>query len=482
MADLLGVTNPVPGYDSASTNRTLPINPNDPHIQNIPDPTRVGRPDARTDQQDTADQRASLPPRYGSNLQTFLQRLRETPDLMQAMTRLLMGRGGAIVSSGIGEGLAADISRFLEMLQLDQTQLQSFLETQMSSTTRFGGPLFSALRGIFDATESESLREDILNFVKKYGDYSSTRHIEGNLLRNLNRMARSIPASWGGKLIELAAQLENGVAAGDRAGNLKLLQGQIVPYMAEYTSRTHDLGIARTLLTLLTLDITRYENGSEDGLIQAYRQLGGYSVVKDRLGGLGEDALLRLLRDSPFARSSEENLFADHFSSAAARALRGEGGADLQDAFRSMVNAFLVNESVYMPLNHLVIPLEWNERMMFSELWVDPDADDKDGERRKGGDGEGAHTTRFLFKMDIQGLGAFDVVLTCREGNADLRVRCPERISSFSGLIQEDLSHILADNGFQDPSVQVEQLVKPLTISEVFPHIFDGKGGVDVIV
>ena len=57
MADLLGATNRIPGYDSANNNRTQPApsRAGEPQIQNVPDPSRVGRADARTDQQGAND-------------------------------------------------------------------------------------------------------------------------------------------------------------------------------------------------------------------------------------------------------------------------------------------------------------------------------------------------------------------------------------------------------------------------------------------
>ena len=84
MPDLLGATNPVPGYDNAVTNRNLPISPDNTQIQNIPDPSRVTRTDQRTDRQDQnlqGDGRI----RYDSNYQTFLQRLRDTPGSAAAL-------------------------------------------------------------------------------------------------------------------------------------------------------------------------------------------------------------------------------------------------------------------------------------------------------------------------------------------------------------------------------------------------------------
>ena len=55
MPDLLGVTNPVPGHDNSNVNRNIPVSPSDTRIQNAPDPSRVSRPDNRTERQDSGD-------------------------------------------------------------------------------------------------------------------------------------------------------------------------------------------------------------------------------------------------------------------------------------------------------------------------------------------------------------------------------------------------------------------------------------------
>ena len=89
MPDLLGVTNPVPGHDSNNVNRNMPVSPNDPRIQNVPDPTRVTRPDNRTEQQDTGDAaKGNQALRYDSNFAAFLQRLAGTPDLRESLSTL----------------------------------------------------------------------------------------------------------------------------------------------------------------------------------------------------------------------------------------------------------------------------------------------------------------------------------------------------------------------------------------------------------
>ena len=95
MADLLGATNPVPGYDGASQNRSHSALPQvqDPRVQNVPDLSRVSRADGRTEQQGAGNHLDAGRLRYDSNLQTFLQQL--------------AGRAGSGRSAGKDRGLDA---------------------------------------------------------------------------------------------------------------------------------------------------------------------------------------------------------------------------------------------------------------------------------------------------------------------------------------------------------------------------------------
>jgi len=473
MADLLGATNPVPGYDNTNVNRNIPISPNNNQVQNVPDLDRVTGADHRTEQQDAGQAGEKI--RYDSNYQTFIQQLRQGQDGVKVLAKLL-AREGTVVTSGMSEGIAEEMSQIMGLLKMDQGQLLQFLSAQMKAGTRFGGALFALLRNAYARADSAGVRGDILNFLKSYSDFSSTAHIEGNLLRNLAGMADAMPASWGDKLRQLLAQLENGVAAGDRQGNLNLIQQEVFPFMSSYVSTTHDLGTPRELLSLLALDVARYENGSEEKLTEAFHQLAGYGTLKSVLGAIDDKALLKLLQGSQFNEGTSAARFADHLAAAAARALRGEGSAEVQEVFRNLVSAMLINESVYMPLNHFLIPMELDGRMLFSELWVDPDAEEK-----KGG-GQGEKCMKFLFKIDVQGLGFFDVILTNRERDVGIVVSCPEGVVPFSKEIERTIGQILARNDLNSAGVSVRKMERPVTLTEVFPKIFEGKNSVNVKV
>ena len=475
MPELLGATNPVPGYDKTTVNRNITVSPDNTQIQNVPDPSKVVRADGRTEQQDSNLQ-GDGGIRYDSNFQTFLQRLRDTPSLADSLSRIFSGREGIVVSSGLSAGIAEEMGRLLEMLRMDESQLLDFLQGQFKTGTRFGGALFALLRSAYARAASEGVRTDILQFLKAYVDFDSTTHIEGNLLRDLQSMADAMPASWAEKLRDLTAQLQNGIAAGNRQGNLQLLQREIFPYMSSYVERTHDMGTPRALLTMLALNVARYENGSEEKLLEGFHQLSGYGTLKGQLGGIDDQSLLLLLKNRGGGDSKAVE-FSNHLASAAARAFRGEGSAEVQQAFQNLIAAMLVNESVYMPINHYLLPLEWDGRMLFSELWVDPNAED---EQNRGGDGGARNTMRFLFKMDVQSLGLFDVILTAQGSDVDIQIACPDAAVPFSKQIGDAVSQILARNDLKPARVAVRRMDRPVTLTEVFPKIFEGKNSINV--
>ena len=141
------------------------------------------------------------------------------------------------------------------------------------------------------------------------------------------------------------------------------------------------------------------------------------------------------------------------------------------------ITALLINESVYMPLNHLLIPLEMDGRKLFSELWVDADAEDG-----KGGRGSGEKCMRILFKLDVQDVGLFDVILTSRDRDVDVVVACPEGVAPFSRQIEQTVSQILTRNDLNPGGISVRKMERPVTLTEVFPKIFEGKNSVNVKV
>ena len=480
MPELLGATNPVPSYDAPSVKITPPAPGGDTNIQNIVDPNHVVRPDGQEGQQGSGDATNSFGARFESNFMTFIQRLRGSQDLSEVFLTVLQGQS-IEVSSGIRSGFAEEMSKFLDFLRMDEPQLLNFVQNQVQSGSRFAGALFQMLRAAYSGASSEMTKNDILLFARRFADYSSTEHLEDNILRLTEEMSEALPGKWSEQLTQIFAQLENGVDAGDRAGNLRLLREQIFPLVSKYVSLTHDHGLARNLLSAMTLDVARYENGAEDGLLAAFRKLAASEVLPKELAELPDSELLRMLKETEFAKASQSNLFAERMANITHRALQGEDGAKMQEAFHHILNSVLINESVYMPLQHIMLPLNWNGELMFSEMWIDPDAE-RGGRDSRDKNGEGGPVQRILIKMDVRSLGAFDVLIQNRSEGVAMLVTCPKAIAEHAPKITRSLRDILTRNGLNVEQVQVAEQHRPLTVSEVFPKVFERMSGVNVKV
>lgn len=476
MANILGITNPVPGQDNTNIHRNTPISPNDTRISNAPDLERVTRGDNRNEQQTAGDRANSARLRYESNFGTFLQKLANQPQLSEILTEMVL-KYGTIVSSGLEAGVATEIAELMQMLKMDKEGILKFLNQQLNTSNRFNGAIFAALRDVLAENKSEGLQKDVANFLKHYNDFTGTEHTKLNLMRNMERLTKAIPATYGNQLAKMADQLDDLLQSNDRAGATKLLQGTIMPFLADYTTKSHDMGFSRTLITSLALDIAHLESGSEQALLHSFQMLGSHPALRQKFGGVTDDALLRLIKGNGFMQAPNQNDFANQLLLTAQYALSGEGGTELQTMFKEIASAFALNESVFMPLNHTILPIDYEGTFLFSELWVDPDAENSS---QNEGEGGGDPVARFLIKMDIEEVGLFDMVIAAQGEKAELLVNCPAEIAEHAKYIKDHLAMIFRDNGLDPQTVHVGKLEVPLTVTNVFPKIYSEEVGVDV--
>ncbi len=475
MANLMGITNPAPVYDSASNNALLAganKGQQNAPIHNIIDPSKVTRADARVDK----DSSNSSQVRFESNLQAFVEQMRAAPDLAEQMTKIIQLLRSTVATPGLDAGVANEISQFLQLLTMDEGQFKDFFLSQMGSKSRFTGPLFALLRQAYNSTNAQGTKEAILNFVKRFSDFSQTAHISNGILANLKDIEANIPESWRTLLSQYTNELQEGFLTGTRSQNLDILQNKIIPHLSSYIERTHDMGNARDILSLLLLSVARYENGAEDAMLAAFRQMSSFSEILSQLSEIDSNDVLRLLQSGEYVKSVQEDEFAKRFSLAANQALGGQYGTDAKDVFSQIIKALLINESVYMPLNHVMLPVDFNGNMMYSEMWVDPDAH-KEGR----GEGEnGQNKMQFLCKLDLQNLGFMEMAFSVRQDNVEMQIFAPEVIAKNSETVAKDIREILSSHGFNSKEVAVEKLITPLAITQVFPNLLEGRQGVNV--
>ena len=472
MANILRVTTPPTGYENNVRNNAQ-NQPDKMQIQNPVDPNRVVRPDNRSDA--NSQNGAQLSASYDSNFGTFVQLLRDTPQLSDTMSKLMFGGMANLVEAGIGADTAEDISTFFQLLKMTDAELVEFLKNQLSGSVRFQGPFFALMREALNNAPTVEQRAAILAFLKRYSDMSSGKH----LMENMKDLLSDIKKYMFHEQRELLDQLTRGLnhrGPQDTGQNTARLQQDIIPFLAKYVAQTRNMGSLRDLVAQLTYNAARYENGDLDQLISDFKNLLKFPSFQKTFEGMDEEQLRELLMRMNFDKAAGKCAWADKFLSMVESGMRGDAGLENRQVFENVVNALLLNESVYMPVLHLMLPIELNGQLMFSEMWIDPDEDGDASSDPK------ERTAKLLIKFDIKDVGFFDLLMVYEKENVSMRLFYPDHLSSFESDIKKGMGEILERNGLNCEYLGVEQAKGSIPVSAVFPKIFERKNSVNVTI
>lgn len=465
MANILQVTTP-----SLNNNRNVidtQGTKNDIHdqrIQNPVDPSRVVRADGQEEgRTGTATGEGSYSIiDYESNYGAFVQKLEEGLGL-PGLLKQLFSKDTAGLLFGEQEGVGDLVEQLLSSVHIDSPEeLLVLLKDQQAEQAKFSGPFFDGLRRLLASGEpSDGLKETVLAFLKGYNDFSSG----GHQLKQMQSLAEDISRLMLRPFREDFRQLINSVdweaPDGDTAGNAALFNSRLIPYLSNYISRTHDYGAVRNAVMLFILHAVKYENGDGEKLHQLFnRMTGSKEFQRWYPGNAGEDFENTLL--SLRVRTSGRG-FADVFSSLLLKGANGEAGLENIQQFYDIFNGMLLNESVYLPLMHLLIPFQYQGKDVMSEMWLDPDADrEREDEERK---------IKMLLRFDIQSLGKFEMVMALQGRQVDMRLYVPESLTGEKDSIQEHITGILKKNNLGLDRLLVEKKTKDVRVEEVFREI-----------
>ena len=142
--------------------------------------------------------------------------------------------------------------------------------------------------------------------------------------------------------------------------------------------------------------------------------------------------------------------------------------------FYQLLNSLLLNESVYLPLMHLILPFQYQDKEVMSELWVDPDAHKEEDEA------QGGRKIRFLVRFEISGVGDFELAASLQERKAKLQLAVPPALMEERQEIQKKVTGIFRQNGMEVSRLLVQEKQGEMRLEEVFPDILRKEKAIDV--
>ncbi len=474
MSNILKVTTPPTGYDNNAINKqTTSQQAENMSVKNPVDPSRVVRADGRNqanNQQDAAQKGVAAESNFGN----FVQSLRDLPKLEDIMTKMIFSGMANVVESGISKGTAAEIQALFRSLNMSPEELADFVKSQMAGANRMQGPLFDMLRQVMDEATTVELKAGILDFLKKYNDMSSGKHLLQNIKDGLKEMEGYMFRNDREGLQRLAARLRP-YSMQANVTNSQLLKGEIIPYLGRYISETRDMGKIRDLISLLALNTSRYENGNVNNVVQAFLKLMDFPAFQKHFEGMTAAELKAMFQNVDFDRAAGKMPWADNLINIIQAGIKGEAGVENREAFMNIMKAILVNESVYMPVMHAMIPAVLNGVPMFAEMWIDPDEESGNpGSKEKG--------IKLLIKFDLKDVGFFDMMMYYEKGKMDMLIHYPEELKDHESDIRNGIRKIMAKNNLELEYLAVEQGKESIPVSAAFPKIFERRNSINVTI
>lgn len=473
MSNIVQVTQPTMPPDPRSTmeSQAAKGQAENRQIQNPVDPSRVVRADGQqSGQTGSATGEGSYAIiDYESNYGAFIQRLSGSQSLVGLLGQLFFEDKAGYLLPDQGS-LGALMEQLRASFQMESPeQLLQYLMGQESMQAKFSGELFQNLRSLLSQDTSDNLKSMIMAFLKGYNDYSAGTHLLEQMRSMTDVISNLMLKQFRGEFQELADQINWNAANGDTEGNTSQLNGQLIPFLSNYISRTHDYGAVRDAVMLFILHAVKYENGSSSILDQLLEKLMGSREFTRLYQGDIRTDLEAALENTP--QKSSVSSFADGLSEVLERGSKGEAGLENVQQYYSTFQSLLLNESVYMPLLHLLIPFSFQGKDVMSEVWVDPDAKKEQ---------EGGRKIKMLFKFHIQQLGNFDMALEFQDRKTDIHLFVPSSLQEKSAEIQEEIGGILRRNGLTPNRLFVREKLGELRVADVFPEIREKEKTINV--
>ena len=453
MSNILRVTDPSTYIDNRNvhTGQEQQSALNSSQIQNPSDPSRVVRADGQKSGTagDQENESGFSVRNYNGNYTDFLQKLGQENEIKDSLGRILF-RDGAVIAKG-DEGLGKMVQQLLDSASFeDSGQLLDFLK--MQGQTKFSGTFFENLRTLLQQEGNRGLQEQMQEL---------TDEIKGMLYTSARQEYASI-------LDQLDWKAENG----ETKENSQVLFQKLVPFLSRYISRTHDYGNVRSSVIQLILYGARYENGSSALLRSLFEQMAANRDFK-RFFETEPEELYAVLTGS---KGKKGNIYGDIFGSLVERGAKGEAGLEHVQDFYQLMRGMLVNESVYMSVNHFVLPFQYQGKEAVSEFWIDPDAEKKEEEK------DGGRKIRLLVDFEIRGLGDFQLLADLQDHKISMELGVPKNLSAGAGEIQAKLQEICTRNGMRVKMMQVQERKAHYRLLDVFPKIRKKENGINVSV
>lgn len=139
----------------------------------------------------------------------------------------------------------------------------------------------------------------------------------------------------------------------------------------------------------------------------------------------------------------------------------------------ALIQNMLTAPGVFAPLMHHVIPFKLDDMRSFGELWIDPDCDDSNSDKK---------SSHFFLTFDIENQGLFELEIFSSDTDLDISLYCPKKFVKPLSAVKQSIQTVALAKGFNIKASKVSELKKAHTLTQIFPSVEKRRSGLDVTI
>jgi len=371
--------------------------------------------------------------------------------------------------------LTQEIEQMFNALLVTPEEIAPEMQRQEDASTLFRGELFDFLRTLVtdrpNDQVSPELKSAVGTLLKSLNSYMNNQDVLDAVANTLQFLGKSAQPSreLSARLLDLSARFR----AGDAPQQFSELKSQVLSVLKELEDSILFTPKMQKVASITVYNLSRYSD-NPDFLQEATSNLLIHLDVRQRQQF--QRAFASFFAPVRKEREQESNIM-DVLAKILDRQAQDE---DLNlvnaEKIEKIIHSLLSSPCNFTPLLHYVVPVQSDMMKAFAEMWINPNGQDDEPERRKGG-GKALHV---LTVFDIQGIGRFEVELYVQEKNIDVALFCPPGYLREFQSVRDGLAACVANSSYRVGDIRIDKLEHTRSLMDVFKSLPYKRTGVNV--
>ena len=254
----------------------------------------------------------------------------------------------------------------------------------------------------------------------------------------------------------------------------RILKNSLLPLLGEIVTKYHQSEKIRDVMMVVIHNIVRADQGTPEALNDAVEKLLANLKQVANVPENFERNLLSLVQSSVEDATNTPNSVIEKLSEIISETLRSsEANPAVVRQAESMLISMLQNQGSIMDIMHFMLPVETPIGKVFTELYVDPESEEKAG-RQTG------KSRKIFLSIESDTYGSFELSFLETNGHVDFALWCPEDLLKPISGLKRHFGDIMQTYGYTMSNFAIDVMRGQHSVAEVFPRLLNKKVGIDV--